>query len=483
MKLKIKNFGPLTKGGTIDLDKRFYVFVGKNGSGKTYLANLMYGVLHRNYTSSIESILRNEKDLFQFDKNQNLIFDEKMFAILGGVNNSLITSVFGGSSSSLEKADVKIFSYEEDFLNKEINWLFSYTKGGTDEESVYVYDKPKNSNVISWSITNEEPAVVKFEEGYKVRGGIFDDVFQRAFCNLCSRWLTPISSRNNSIFLPANRTSLLSLWRYIASTERKERDILFEMNSKGNLLTQDALKNFQSLYTKPVKDLIAQIEYFDSVNSEPVSYYSDLVEELEELMGGKIKVHEPKEGIGRKRFTFEMAENGEELELFLASSAVNQLSILYIYLKYWAKEKGNFLMIDEPEINLHPENQIKLVNILMKFADRNDNRVLITTHSTLLADAVNNHIRIGHLQTTEDGKAWLNDNPEWLNENQLDINEHINHNDFGVYYFNGNAIKNYAVKDYGVFFKDFADAEDNIQKTANTLKAEIYKELHSKKPQ
>ncbi|CAA6825736.1 MAG: Unknown protein, partial [uncultured Aureispira sp.] len=42
MKLKIKNFGPLTKGGTIDLDKRFYVFVGKNGSGKTYLANLVY---------------------------------------------------------------------------------------------------------------------------------------------------------------------------------------------------------------------------------------------------------------------------------------------------------------------------------------------------------------------------------------------------------------------------------------------------------
>ncbi len=41
MKLTIKNLGPLTKGGTIDLDKRFYVFVGKNNSGKTYVANVL----------------------------------------------------------------------------------------------------------------------------------------------------------------------------------------------------------------------------------------------------------------------------------------------------------------------------------------------------------------------------------------------------------------------------------------------------------
>ncbi len=47
MKIQINQLGPIKTPSTIDLDKRFMVFVGENGSGKTYVANLLFGILER----------------------------------------------------------------------------------------------------------------------------------------------------------------------------------------------------------------------------------------------------------------------------------------------------------------------------------------------------------------------------------------------------------------------------------------------------
>jgi predicted ATPase len=57
-------------------------------------------------------------------------------------------------------------------------------------------------------------------------------------------------------------------------------------------------------------------------------------------------------------------------------------------------------MIDEPEENLHPENQILLVNLLLEFLTTN-NRLLITTHSPLVAEVVNNYLILGQLENKE----------------------------------------------------------------------------------
>ena len=44
MKLRVKNLGPI-KQGEIDLSKRFFVFVGYNNTGKTYMAQVLWSVL------------------------------------------------------------------------------------------------------------------------------------------------------------------------------------------------------------------------------------------------------------------------------------------------------------------------------------------------------------------------------------------------------------------------------------------------------
>ncbi|TAE00285.1 MAG: hypothetical protein EAZ97_06420, partial [Bacteroidetes bacterium] len=42
MKLVVKNLGAIKKKSEIDLDKRFYTFVGYNNSGKTYISQIIW---------------------------------------------------------------------------------------------------------------------------------------------------------------------------------------------------------------------------------------------------------------------------------------------------------------------------------------------------------------------------------------------------------------------------------------------------------
>ncbi|OQY50754.1 MAG: hypothetical protein DRR08_02370 [Candidatus Parabeggiatoa sp. nov. 2] len=41
-----QNFGPI-KTGKIDLSKRFYIFVGYNNSGKTYVSQLLWSLFSK----------------------------------------------------------------------------------------------------------------------------------------------------------------------------------------------------------------------------------------------------------------------------------------------------------------------------------------------------------------------------------------------------------------------------------------------------
>ena len=69
------------------------------------------------------------------------------------------------------------------------------------------------------------------------------------------------------------------------------------------------------------------------------------------------------------------------------SSSARALLDLWFYLRYQAKP-GDLLMIDEPELNLHPENQRKLARLLAAIS-RAGIRIFITTHSDYIIRELN----------------------------------------------------------------------------------------------
>ena len=93
--------------------------------------------------------------------------------------------------------------------------------------------------------------------------------------------------------------------------------------------------------------------------------------------------------------TFKIFKKGtsSELSAETISSGESELISLGIELLVFSKEleegKENFLILDEPDVHLHPDLQVRLMKFLIGLVEDSDNfRVLIATHSTAILSAL-----------------------------------------------------------------------------------------------
>lgn len=125
------------------------------------------------------------------------------------------------------------------------------------------------------------------------------------------------------------------------------------------------------------------------------SSFAPLAEQLERgLLGGAIRIDEQGE------MSFQPDASETRVGLHLASSSVKSLAGLSFYLRHIARE-GHFLIIDEPELNLHPDNQRRVARVLARLV-RSGIKVLISTHSDYLIRELNNLVM---LSADQDGSV------------------------------------------------------------------------------
>lgn len=86
-------------------------------------------------------------------------------------------------------------------------------------------------------------------------------------------------------------------------------------------------------------------------------------------------------GVGSLVFRF---ADGKELPFHAAASLSRSMGLLDIWLRESATP-GAFVLIDEPEMNAHPETQVKIAELLAMMINAGL-RVIITTHSPYLVE-------------------------------------------------------------------------------------------------
>jgi len=107
--------------------------------------------------------------------------------------------------------------------------------------------------------------------------------------------------------------------------------------------------------------------------------------DFRKTVGGDYKV-------SGNRLYFVTREGRVRLTLEECSSSVRTLMDLGFYLKNIA-QKGDLLIIDEPELNLHPENQRKIAQLFARLVNAGIN-VFITTHSDYIIKEINTLIML-----------------------------------------------------------------------------------------
>ena len=108
----------------------------------------------------------------------------------------------------------------------------------------------------------------------------------------------------------------------------------------------------------------------------------------------------------------------------MAASVAKTLATLILTLRH-KTHKGDLLIIDEPELNLHPAAQILFARIMARMIN-NGLRLLISTHSDYIIREINNMIMWGAIK---------NDDNTIRKELGYDKKEILKKNNVGVYVF------------------------------------------------
>ncbi len=461
MKLIIKNFGPIAEG-EIDLNKDFYLFVGYNNSGKTYVSNLLWSVFQIKtlykfiFEEKFDEIDFKNSDTFEINENLlNIILDKFSFFI----KNKILPNNF--KSNKFKNAE---FIFKTD-INKIIEYIDSNKTFIENDSQIEIKDN-KNDLI---KIKIKENVFSKFKETELNKEQIKISVFFWFLFNSMLNGLT------NTFFLPAGRNFhpnyFIQMFRYEKLLSDETEKIFRNNNKIDNNDLFKVRKLLRKLYKETDNELFKNnYDLFEDSNNEPVDYYKDILKELEKIIGGNIVVDKD-----NRKFLFNYNEKNNPLDMYMASSSVNQLTELYLYLKYWIKKDHNFLFIDEPEINLHPKNQIKLLDLLIQFSSINDNKVLITTHSPLLTKAINNYLLFSKIENKTEVSEQLQISTTSLNSENT-----------AIYFFDKRedeqfgSIKEYKIGEYGTLFNDFNGVEDRIEEINDELSDFYFNQMNNK---
>ena len=149
---------------------------------------------------------------------------------------------------------------------------------------------------------------------------------------------------------------------------------------------------FNPRYPLPVRDNVDFVNQLDdeaATDSELFKECPEILQDFADIIGGEYKVQ-------RKTVFFKPKKAGSpKLSLVESSSAVRSLLDIGFYLRHRAR-KGDLLMIDEPELNLHPANQRRVARLLARLVNWGV-RVFVTTHSDYIAKELNTLLLLSRL--------------------------------------------------------------------------------------
>jgi ABC-type Mn2+/Zn2+ transport system ATPase subunit len=192
--------------------------------------------------------------------------------------------------------------------------------------------------------------------------------------------------QGNTYIAPAERSAVNIFSKELSLTKNRLFDRLLKSNGRTNEML-DLLKSRVNRYPKPIRDNLGIAEDLANL-SKSKSQFGFLADELEkQILKGKINISPE----GEVKYVPDDAQR-LNLEVHLTASLVKCLSNIVFYLRHLAKP-NDWIVIDEPELNLHPDNQ----RLIARFFGRLINegfKVMISTHSDYIVREINNLIML-----------------------------------------------------------------------------------------
>lgn len=385
MLINIKNLGAITEG-KIDTSYPFILMCGPNSTGKTYLSYLIHAIYSNNiidldHISQLNIDFESIKTSLQFDIRKEYVdkvleyYSTHIYKTLGtiyGLSDAEVSTRFKDLHISLSLSD-------EEFNRIATNARFRYTISISEDRFRIIKD-PGNKTVKIQPVaktTGEETRIPSLSNKYLK--WIIGSVARRiAKDNISSSEMQTVE-----------RNSIYTFTKELSLTRINEIDQIIEESDH-----EETTPRIQSdrRYPAAIRESIIEAADLDNTRKYVSGFYN-LANQIEfELLHGKVSINET--GIAELQLS-----NDVSLPIQTTSSIVKTLASVVIYLKHRASE-NDVLIIDEPEMNLHPDNQILLARILVRLYKRGL-RLIVSTHSDYIIREINNMVMASELASQD----------------------------------------------------------------------------------
>ena len=377
MKLSVENIGILSK---VDLEiNGITVIAGENDTGKSTISKSLYAMFSGFYRIDEKIIEAKVEDIIE----EISVFLERNFEIYG---NRYFRNRY------IEKEKIyHLLESDEDITEEQVRKLLKETLKNMNEDNRFLIGFIKKDNINLEDLKNIEinDLIKRINEtkimNEKIINKLLEIEFNSEFNNQVNNLNTNESSRVN-----------LSI-----------KDINIEIQIKEGKINLKRVENLKKIYSR--------IEYIDSISildtlNESSHHFNNLINDLQrKRKRGVIDAIKTDERIqeifskvtGEKtgellfnkslfntRVTYKTNNKSKPLDIRNVSAGLKSFLIIKTLFEKGILEERGVIILDEPEVHLHPEWQVLFAELVVLLQKEFNMHILLTTHSPYFLYAV-----------------------------------------------------------------------------------------------
>ena len=391
MRIRLKNLGIL-KQAEFSLGD-LTIICGENNTGKTYATYALYGFLqswreHIDFSISDVQIQRLLVDgVLNIDLSQYVKTANQILAAACARYNRQLDKVFAAAEGRFSNSEFQIQVGTPDILDIEYEPEMMSTHSDNwkpDGEWHFSCIKRKGTEEVIFTLLAKNKRRRKEMLSRMANRFIHNRISDIIFCES-----PPVPILPFPFITSTERTGVATFRRELDFAHNQLLEEMFQADTKIDPL--DLLSEGYQSYPWPIRDNVNFIRDLGDIakrKSFIAREHPEVLEDFADIIGGDYSI--------TQNDLLYYIPRGTEVRLTMveSSSAVRSLLNMGFYLNCVA-HKGDLLMVDEPELSLHPGNQRRIARLFARLVNLGI-KVFITTHSDYIVKELNTLIMLNH---------------------------------------------------------------------------------------
>jgi AAA domain, putative AbiEii toxin, Type IV TA system len=377
MKLVLKDLGAI-KGSVEIAPSRLTVLSGGNNTGKTYAMYALWALFEgrrvRHVFAFAERMAEQLKNEGSVTLGLNEFCEKNWATVQKGISDGLrrgLGGLFSAPQANFEQSLINVTLDVEEFrifAEQHTDFKRTIEVGASSTLDVRLTKSDENLNVALTALN-----------AAKLPTSLLAEIVSSLFVELV------LATQIGEVFLlPAERGGLNLFY---LDLDAKNSALVRHLKREDSNPMEVFRDMMVAQYALPIDAYIQFLKRAPRLTKSAGHFHDQALALQKDITRVRYKV--TKEGV----ITAKPYMSKAELGIHLTSSTVKSLYGLWAWLELQA-EPGDCLMIDEPELNLHPDNQRLVARLLVRLVNRGI-RVVVSTHSDYIVREFNNMIMLG----------------------------------------------------------------------------------------